>query len=516
METYDLQMKPGGVPLIIHTSQFDTDREYTFVPYYGSEKYAYQSGSTCVTEGTKADGYVVIEKPTYNSDGTIYYKPSAELTNAAGDAHIKIRIVSSASLTIASARITFAVDKAGIQPEAKLSASDIEILEQDISQLNAKVSAAAVSAQNAANSASAAKTSQTAAATSATNAKSSQTAAATSATNAKTSETNAASSKTAAATSATNAKTSETNAASSKTAAATSATNAKTSETNAASSKTAAATSATNAKTSETNAASSKTAAATSATQAKSWAVGPSGTGTSGTDTNNAKYWAERAKATAAGAFTYQGSCTYANLPTSKATGDVWNVEDSFTLDSHSYPAGTNVVWNGSSWDPLGGILDTDTTPTQNSTKVVTSGGIWTAFSTWAAAKLATARTIKVNLASTSAASFNGTANVTPGVSGVLPITYGGTGASTAANALSKLGAAAASDVSKKLSTQSLTASGGTLTWTDSSISSTAIIDVYATIPLISPSAMSVSGTTLSVTFDAQDEAFDVLVTVRS
>ena len=244
METHDLQMKPGGVPLIIHTSQFDTDREYTFIPYYGTDKYAYQSGSTCVVEATKSDGFVVIEKPTYNSDGTIYYKPSAELTNAAGDAHLKVRIVSSSSnLTIASTQVTFAVDKAGIQPEAKLSSSDISILEEDIAQLNSKVSAAATYASNAASSATAAKTSET-------NAKSSETAAATSATNAKTSETNA-----------------------------------------------------------------------------KNWAVGPSGSG-SGTDTNNAKYYAEQAaksaeQAAAGGVSSLNGLFGAITVTFDESTGDI-------------------------------------------------------------------------------------------------------------------------------------------------------------------------------------------------
>ena len=44
------------------------------------------------------------------------------------------------------------------------------------------------------------------------------------------------------------------------------------------------------------------------------------------------------------------------------------------------------------------------------------------------ATKLATARTIRTNLASTSTASFNGTSNVTPGVTGILPVANGGTG----------------------------------------------------------------------------------------
>ena len=57
------------------------------------------------------------------------------------------------------------------------------------------------------------------------------------------------------------------------------------------------------------------------------------------------------------------------------------------------------------------------------------------------ATKLKTARTIQTNLASTSSASFNGSANITPGVTGTLPIANGGTGATTAADACANLGA---------------------------------------------------------------------------
>lgn len=57
------------------------------------------------------------------------------------------------------------------------------------------------------------------------------------------------------------------------------------------------------------------------------------------------------------------------------------------------------------------------------------------------AQKLVTARNIQVNLGSTAAAAFDGTRNVTPGVTGTLPIANGGTGASTAQQALANLGA---------------------------------------------------------------------------
>ena len=56
------------------------------------------------------------------------------------------------------------------------------------------------------------------------------------------------------------------------------------------------------------------------------------------------------------------------------------------------------------------------------------------------AVKLSTARTIRTNLGSTSTASFDGSANITPGVTGTLGIGNGGTGATTAAAARTKLG----------------------------------------------------------------------------
>lgn len=52
------------------------------------------------------------------------------------------------------------------------------------------------------------------------------------------------------------------------------------------------------------------------------------------------------------GLYNYKGSvATYANLPASPATGDVYNVEAAYG----DYPAGTNWAWTGTAWDALGG-----------------------------------------------------------------------------------------------------------------------------------------------------------------
>ena len=89
-------------------------------------------------------------------------------------------------------------------------------------------------------------------------------------------------------------------------------------------------------------------------------------------------------------------------------------------------------------------LQDSEGTFTYNpSTNTLTVGTVSGALSGNAttATTLQTARTIQTNLASTSSASFNGSANITPGVTGTLPIANGGTGATTAAGALTNLGA---------------------------------------------------------------------------
>ena len=66
--------------------------------------------------------------------------------------------------------------------------------------------------------------------------------------------------------------------------------------------------------------------------------------------------------------FTYKGSvANYALLPVVNAKGDVYNVEEGFSIEIeqeegdpivNDYPAGTNVAWNGESWDALAGSVD--------------------------------------------------------------------------------------------------------------------------------------------------------------
>ena len=112
----------------------------------------------------------------------------------------------------------------------------------------------------------------------------------------------------------------------------------------------------------------------------------------------------------------------------------------------------------------VGGAVFTSGTTTlawKNATQIIATINASTYTGNSATAtKLATARTITANLASSTAGSFDGSANITVGVTGTLPIAKGGTGATTAAAARTALGCAPA----YTYSTTDLTAGSSALT----------------------------------------------------
>ena len=103
----------------------------------------------------------------------------------------------------------------------------------------------------------------------------------------------------------------------------------------------------------------------------------------------------------------------------------------------------TNIIWHykkatSNAWLRLN-LLPSDTTSMLTNyyrsgrTGIIQASDVPTLNqnTTGSAATLTTSRTFQTNLASTSTASFNGSANVTPGVTGTLPVANGGTNAST-------------------------------------------------------------------------------------
>lgn len=125
-------------------------------------------------------------------------------------------------------------------------------------------------------------------------------------------------------------------------------------------------------------------------------------------------------------AYTKGGSYAYPVVPVSRGgTGAI-----TAPLARTNLGLGTAATYNiGTSGGTIP-LLNTANTwseaQTFNVPLAAASGGTGNANGT--AAALTTPRTIQTNLSSTSAASFDGTANVTPGVTGVLQLAQGGTG----------------------------------------------------------------------------------------
>lgn len=415
-ENHILQMVPGGVPLVLHVSQYDAKRSYILTPYYGSAKYERQPDSTAVLEATKPDSTVVAIAVTYGEDGTISFNLPASITQAAGDVRSKVSILNESGKRVSSAKIVFAVDAAGIDTYARVSESDLELL-RNIEEQTANI------AEN-------------------------MKAAAASASAAKVSETNAGKSATAAGESADAAKISETNANSSKENAALSESRAKSSEDNAKNSETAAGKSASAAKTSETNAGESAAAAKENKDNAVAAAA-------------RAEKAAEKAETMSA-----VSVATTAKAGIVKPDGSTISVTEDGTIKAASV-----------TFDEESGDLDAEL----NEESIQIGNVLDSVFKnvlTLDQIKSATSLVRK------------------------LP----------SAEALKSVDA----KMEKRLPAQSLTAAGGTLTFKDASITENSLITPWATLYGISPTNVTATAGTCTVTFDAQESAFDVCITVRN
>lgn len=458
----------GTVPPSIRLTQYDTAVTLVFHIYNGSVPFAKPSGASAYISMTKPDEKAVHVPATYNDDGTVQFQLTQQMTAVHGEVYCKLVIVETNG-QVSTTAFYLIVAEAGVKDDAVISQSDVS----DI----ATIVLAAETANEALTNITAAKTDALEAV--------------------ETSETSALSSIATAKTDAVN-------------------------------------------------------AAQEQANIAKGWAVGPNGTGT-GTATNNAKYWAEKAASVVTGVTSFNGRTgavtpksgdySYSQISdtpsnaTASAAG-LMSADDKSKLDGIATNA-TKVIVDSA-------LSSTSTNPVQN--KIVNTrlldlfndasshvdpneaSSTISMIDGWKSSSelknvpegFSSCRGILLTLAQGGSSSWSGTIKnqimLWPSDSGT-DIYYAArryiTSTSTWGNWVT-FHSGTDRQCSKKLATKSLTASGGTLTWTDSEIGDTSLIDVYATIPNIAPSAISQSGTTLTVTFDAQDSAFDVSVTVRN
>jgi hypothetical protein len=154
---------------------------------------------------------------------------------------------------------------------------------------------------------------------------------------------------------------------------------------------------------------------------------------------NNSGHKITLGEQTTADGLIYRG---VASIDTLTATNKITRANKQDTSAFILLDTVTNLLWHyktaSNGWSQAGGsTLDTATMllPYYRSgrTGIIQASDVPTLNqnTTGSAATLTTSRTFQTNLASTSTASFNGSANVTPGVTGTLPVANGGTNRTT-------------------------------------------------------------------------------------
>ena len=153
-----LNLIPGGVPPVIHVSQYDTAEKVSFELWEGMKKFQKPSGASAKIEMTKPDKKGIRKDCTYAADGTIEVDLETQMTCVAGAVRSKI-VIYDATGQIGTAAFILSVDPAGLADGTVVSESDLpdlrEIYEQ-ASKVEEKAKEAASSAEAAQSSASAA------------------------------------------------------------------------------------------------------------------------------------------------------------------------------------------------------------------------------------------------------------------------------------------------------------------------------------------------------------------------
>lgn len=135
-ENLSINITPGGVPVVIHISQYDIGlRTFVFTPYTTEGTFTADTAASATLEGTKPDGNAFVHNCSYNSStGVITYTVQDQLAAVAGKVWSKLVIRNTSGNAIGYAAIIWVVDMAGVQDGAVMSDSDISALQEFVNE----------------------------------------------------------------------------------------------------------------------------------------------------------------------------------------------------------------------------------------------------------------------------------------------------------------------------------------------------------------------------------------------
>ena len=130
-QAYDLNLIPGGVPIIVNVSQADAGtRTLKFNVFNRNELYTIPSDVKAEVVGTKQDHHCFINE-CMMSGSVVSVLVTGQMTAVQGDVTCKIRFIKDGtSNVLGSAIFILRVDTAALPEDADLSASDIPMIEE--------------------------------------------------------------------------------------------------------------------------------------------------------------------------------------------------------------------------------------------------------------------------------------------------------------------------------------------------------------------------------------------------
>lgn len=131
-----LGLRPGGVPLVLHTSQYDQGWVVTFTLYNGSDLYVIPEGVSGTIRCLRPDGTAYAEAVTVNCGASTVVASIGEQINiVAGRATCEIVLVDSSENRIGTANFYVEVEKAPIDDEAEITEESLAYAEQVLDDL---------------------------------------------------------------------------------------------------------------------------------------------------------------------------------------------------------------------------------------------------------------------------------------------------------------------------------------------------------------------------------------------
>ena len=157
-QNIDINLIPGGVPPIVHASQFDSQTNaVTFTLYQGSNLFSLPSGAGVVVNGKKPDNTAFTYNAASASGNTVKINVTKQMCAVAGDVVCELRI-STSNADVGTANFILRVEKSPLD-DSVISETVLPLIEQaaeiasTISEYVESVAASAISASNAANTA---------------------------------------------------------------------------------------------------------------------------------------------------------------------------------------------------------------------------------------------------------------------------------------------------------------------------------------------------------------------------